>query len=389
MTMHVKVEINPAAAVRARRTSAGVCDVAVTEALMEALTDEELAVLGEVVTSGEAIGDDETVEGTAAEVRRLIVAIVARRAEAAEGERRAAQAWLDLDDDAFRRLVVRVSEYSYSAGTLQSYADGAPAAARIDALPGLRARCNALRTQLAVESREEEEAFEAARRAECDTAVAAWTAAPQEVIREAVARRSSTISRDDYLVGSGLPTVCPDWDDTGHLLTILQREQEAVRAEVAAEEERREREQAEAIDAWVAEYGDESVRARHAEGLLPRAELLAAVRDQVFVDLSELPRYVRLRADDVAHDNDCPYDADLTFEASEVEALSAETYAALLVVRERAPEGATVTPRVHVGSCDACSGRIERYSALVSLDWYGIRLSREYTLASPSDADES
>jgi hypothetical protein len=73
------------------------------------------------------------------------------------------------------------------------------------------------------------------------------------------------------------------------------------RADVQAARERRERERIEhlkihearkqAIAAWVAQYGTDDQRARHAAGLLPIDEVVNAMADEAFRSLADRPRY--------------------------------------------------------------------------------------------------
>jgi hypothetical protein len=46
-----------------------------------------------------------------------------------------------------------------------------------------------------------------------------------------------------------------------------------------------------AIDEWVKAYGSEDQRARHAAGLLPEAEVIEALTDEVFATVADRPRY--------------------------------------------------------------------------------------------------
>ena len=134
-----------------------------------------------------------------------------------------------------------------------------------------------------------------------------------------------------------------------------------------------------ATAAWIAVHGTESQRARFAEGLLPEQEMWGAIRDEVFSSITS-PRYERMVGGDIEHDNDCP-DPRAAYGVNPLAALDADQYARLVQIRRVAPAGATVAPRLHYASCGDCSvARVERASVLVTLDWFGRELSREYAL---------
>ena len=104
----------------------------------------------------------------------------------------------------------------------------------------------------------------------------------------------------------------------------------------------------------------------------------------MFAPLADCERYVTLVAADVEHGEDCPGPA-TKYSAAPAESVSATQWTAYTTILRAAAEidGATVTVQEHRGWCDAagCSGGgVSRYSALVSVEWHGRRLSREYAL---------
>ena len=53
------------------------------------------------------------------------------------------------------------------------------------------------------------------------------------------------------------------------------------------------------LDAWVAEHGSDNQRKRHELSLLPEEEILDCIRSAAFASLEELPRYQKLRKQDI------------------------------------------------------------------------------------------
>jgi hypothetical protein len=162
------------------------------------------------------------------------------------------------------------------------------------------------------------------------------------------------------------------------------------RAEAIAKQ-RNAREAAEsrsARDAWIRDHGTDSQRARYAEGLLPEAELLDAVRGWAFAPLVGQSRYVRIEHREVRHDDECyqqHIECDvLASDDDQAEGLSEIEYEALARIRELAkgcPLPATVEAREHWCRCESCkSPYVTRQSAHVTVTFAGRGLSREYAL---------
>jgi hypothetical protein len=90
--------------------------------------------------------------------------------------------------------------------------------------------------------------------------------------------------------------------DDGPARSVPREALRRFRADVVANKQRREREQAEnsrlheerwqAITMWVADNGTADQRARHAAGLLPPGEVIGAMADEAFRPLENLTRYV-------------------------------------------------------------------------------------------------
>lgn len=146
-------------------------------------------------------------------------------------------------------------------------------------------------------------------------------------------------------------------------------------------------EQQRQLQSWIADHGTESQRERFAESVLPEDELKQALRDHLFATLDEIPRYERLTKSDVyaaCHDDDvCIEGNPCEFRAADTSELSEAEYEALKCVRALAPQGATVIARIHSGGFETESEwRIHRLAALVTVEFCGYTLSREYSLES-------
>jgi hypothetical protein len=177
-----------------------------------------------------------------------------------------------------------------------------------------------------------------------------------------------------------------------HSSELNQIEREALGAdccEVSEAEAKRRNEEEDAARrleeaTWIAAHAPE-LAARHTEGLLPEAELLAAVREHEF-GLLQLDRYQKITAADLWHSDDC-YEARPDFDVHTAEVkLTAKEYETLCALRAAAPKDATVEVREHSGFCNGCNGEewnehdIVRRSALVTVQRLGRKLSREYAL---------
>lgn len=136
------------------------------------------------------------------------------------------------------------------------------------------------------------------------------------------------------------------------------------------------------IDAFLAR-APEALRKRAARGLLPEAELLAAMRDEAFAALAELPRYERLRDAYVRRELDADDDAEVLYDVDDADSAS-DADLALIERIEAALPDAAVTLRVHTGSIDGCDETVTRYSVRVVRRVGEFEFSREYAADSRS-----
>lgn len=130
------------------------------------------------------------------------------------------------------------------------------------------------------------------------------------------------------------------------------------------------------IDAFLAR-APESLRKRAARGLLPEADLIAAMRDEAFAAIAELPRYERLRDADVRRELDADDDAEVSYDVDDADSAS-DADLALIELIEAALPDAAVTLRVHTGSIDGCDETVTRYSVRVVRRVGEFEFSREY-----------
>ena len=144
-----------------------------------------------------------------------------------------------------------------------------------------------------------------------------------------------------------------------------------------------------ALAVMVAENGNTSQKERQAQGVLPHSEAMDLARDVLFGDLYQTPRYERLTVADIRSlGGDYPCSSQIEFGARDLEECPAIAWERLTAIGTAAPEGATVVLREHYGRCGCsadsdCPTRDwcgERLSVLVTLDWHGAKLSREYAV---------
>lgn len=154
----------------------------------------------------------------------------------------------------------------------------------------------------------------------------------------------------------------------------------AARAQAARDAARaNEKAKTDQIAAFLAR-ASESLRKRHARGLLPEAALLASMRDEVFAPLSDLPRYQRLSNDEVRRALDADGDADVSYSTDNADTASDDDIELLERVEALMP-GAKVALRVHTASIDGIDENKQRYSVLVTVRAGAFDFSREYAAA--------
>lgn len=121
--------------------------------------------------------------------------------------------------------------------------------------------------------------------------------------------------------------------------------------------------------------------ARLAAGVLPVAERDALVHDVAFAPLAARARYERLTKADAPHADDCEGADKISFRAeAEDDGVTADQWAQIEILRELMP-AAEIHVRWHHVVCEAeyCPVGL-RWSALVTVQWHGRALTREYAL---------
>lgn len=139
------------------------------------------------------------------------------------------------------------------------------------------------------------------------------------------------------------------------------------------------------IAAWVEEHGDESQKARYAEGLLPENEVLDAMRNALFEPLAGFERFKRLHAEDFCR---CDwFDEDsIEYESGTAESASKREYETLGAIRQVAAniqKDAVVELRYHRGECARCEKSKTVKSVRVKLRHGPFEFTREYACPQP------
>lgn len=143
-------------------------------------------------------------------------------------------------------------------------------------------------------------------------------------------------------------------------------EREQREREKQAEQERRKAELRRLID----EEGLPDQLERFDAGVLPSEELKLLVKRVLFEAFDQFTRYLRLKADDIDHDEDC-FDHEPKFTSSPAESLTAAQWNTLQEIRAAAPKDAVVEARRSMAWCGNCSEDNERYWARVTRSFAG------------------
>lgn len=161
-------------------------------------------------------------------------------------------------------------------------------------------------------------------------------------------------------------------------------EARAAEEEVATRRARAERdaENKKAIAQWIADNCDEEMVDRLQAGFLPDDEIIEEAMHHLF-EVNE-DEYVPLKKEQACDcDRGCAGAVKFTVMpvVPGVATLDSRQFATLERVKESAPQGAFVQPRLHKASCPECKCTpIARAAALVTLEWNGWLLKKEYQL---------
>lgn len=393
--MKVYVYVSPAAAIRAGKSHSGVIPVELSEADIAAMSSEERELLASVGGLDAQPRDDQSIIGRRRYDSGRGIAIVEptptgvvgwlRDALRAEGEQRQAviakaratvAEWLatgkvpdDVDVGAAgsspKQDLSDADKVAWYGGDGLKLSRGDVDAATWGALTALIHRARKQQAEEAARAQAEAEA-----KARSDREARARLLVESLARTDTTARRATTHEPGDWVL------VGPD----GAVLVGVTSADGDAQAELERRAKALEDRKRQALRAAVSDWGSDVQRARQTEGLLSEDEALALVRERVFAPFADLERYRRLDGDELEHDDDCP-DARARFDVDSADALTDAQFLRLRAIRAAAPEGAEVEPRIHTASCGDCSARaVSRASALVTLDWHGHQLSREYAL---------
>jgi len=156
-------------------------------------------------------------------------------------------------------------------------------------------------------------------------------------------------------------------------------EEELVRRRMYAA---RDAENRKAIATWVEEHCDEEMKDRLDAGFLPDEEIIDEAMHQLF-EINE-DEYVPLKKEQACDcERGCAGMVKFTVTPilPGVATLDSRQFASLERVKESAPTSSTIEPRLHKASCPECKCTpIARASALVTLEWNGWLLKKEYQL---------
>lgn len=386
--LKIYVRINAADAVRAGKTTAGELPLTLTDEHLAEWTAEERTVLAEQVreyqgeqrwTGARPVG---LAEATPTTLRECVAAeIAARAARATEREAKisaALAAHLETRAAALAAPLDRLLEEGHCWGRRsQRVSDWGLS----DLGSALRVRLPHVSVPVVAQGPHASCSSETV-----DVAVPPATDAERARLAEAeaeVARRNAAVEAEEAAVEA--------------------RRVEEKAAMTAQEAARRAKEEARAAAAeaarlaWIAARGTPSMRERQAAGCLPADEVWCAIRAEVFAPLGETARFAPLTTRDLwtteEYPECCHPSADLDIEVDENPHLTTSQFEALKAIRAAASQipDAQIVARRHDAECGArgCDGTACRFGVLVSVDWYGRPLSREYALPDPTEAEES
>jgi hypothetical protein len=144
-----------------------------------------------------------------------------------------------------------------------------------------------------------------------------------------------------------------------------------------AEAEAKKQRTVEQIAAWVAAHGTDSQKYRLTDNLLPKEEIIDAIRTQAYANLDEFPRYRKLKASNFCT-CDYEYGDNIYYETEEADSLNADDYATLQAIKSAAPKDAQIETRIHIGKCEDCESTATRIGFMVRITVGEFNFSREY-----------
>ena len=130
------------------------------------------------------------------------------------------------------------------------------------------------------------------------------------------------------------------------------------------------------------EEGASEIANQFRDGLLAEDDLRKYARIIFFAPMEEFARYKSLEKDECPECTDSCYQRSVSFYAENAESLPVDLYpihtAFVAKVRELLLQ-ARCTLRYHQVTCENCEGEVfPKYAVLVSINWEGLTISREY-----------
>jgi hypothetical protein len=130
------------------------------------------------------------------------------------------------------------------------------------------------------------------------------------------------------------------------------------------------------------EEGASEIANQFRDGLLAEDDLRKYARIIFFAPMEEFARYKSLEKDECPECTDSCYQRSVSFYAENAESLPVDLYpihtAFVAKVRGLLPQ-ARCTLRYHQVTCENCEGEVfPKYAVLVSINWEGLTISREY-----------
>lgn len=168
---------------------------------------------------------------------------------------------------------------------------------------------------------------------------------------------------------------------------LKEEAEDKAKEELKAVEKARQDEQ---IRAWVAERGTENQKKRYEINLLPRSEVIDAIRDEAYTALNDYKRYEKMGASDICtceekydYETGHPTSFEVNFEVRGATEATAEEYAAMEKIAEtikKARPAAVITLMDHVETGDNCENSVTWKSVKVEIEVGTFCFSREYAI---------
>jgi hypothetical protein len=139
------------------------------------------------------------------------------------------------------------------------------------------------------------------------------------------------------------------------------------------------------LDAWLAQHGTESQRARRARDLLPEVELRDAIRAWALAPLDRFERFLKIKPGEIDHTAECRRERDGLECTDEPAKLNAPQFDLLIKIEaalKELPAGVEATHGIIRRRCRlrCCSGSLARVGVRIEAKYAGIALSRELGL---------